>query len=91
MAAFLQHTQWPQASATDRPGPEDLVAYGGAWRIEGRNVLHTVSHASIGSWVGAELKRAARRTSSDGLELIAPDAQDAKGRTISNILRWRRA
>jgi 2-hydroxychromene-2-carboxylate isomerase len=90
MAAFLQHANWPKAGAADRPGTEDMLAYDGAWRIEGREVVHKVAHASHGPFVGQELRRAARRTSSDGLELIAPDAKDSKGRTMSNILRWRR-
>jgi 2-hydroxychromene-2-carboxylate isomerase len=90
MAAFLQHTDWPKAGVSDRPGFTDALAYGGGWRIEGREVVHKVTHATIGPMVGTEQRRAARRTSSDGLELIAPDSKDAQGRTVSNILRWRR-
>jgi 2-hydroxychromene-2-carboxylate isomerase len=91
MTGFLQHQDWPKASVTDRPTPDDFLSYAGTWRLDGGNVIHHVEHASIGSWVGAEVMRAAKRTSTDGLELIVPDTKDSKGRTLSNILRWTRA
>jgi 2-hydroxychromene-2-carboxylate isomerase len=91
MAAFLQHTDWPGTPAADRPSARDFLAYGGRWTIEGREILHSVEHASIGDWVGTTVRRRARRTASDGLELTVPEATDSKGRTVANILRWRRA
>ena len=90
MAAFLQHTNWPNAPLTSQPSSTEFLAYDGAWRIDGREIVHQVDHASIGPWVGTELRRTARRTSSDSLELTVPETTDAKGVKHSHVLHWKR-
>ncbi|HAJ47618.1 MAG TPA: hypothetical protein DCL54_13675 [Alphaproteobacteria bacterium] len=91
MAGFLQHTDWHKAPAGQKPASTDFFAYSGQWRLEGKDVVHAIDHASIGAWTGQEVRRAARRTAADGLELIAPPETNAKGQVNSNILHWRRA
>lgn len=90
MAGLMQHQDWSKAKAGDRPSAEQFVSYCGNWRIEGAEVVHHVEQSSIPQWIGRELRRKARRLSTDGLELETVPEKDAQGRTIVNTLHWTR-
>ena len=71
MAAFLARSD----------GWSDALAYSGTWELRGREVVHHVSLATRGSFVGREL---VRTVSWDGDDLVLTTPPPV------NVLRWRR-
>ena len=67
-------------------GFSDALAYSGTWELRGREeVVHHVSLATRGSFVGKDLVRAVSWVNGD-LVLTTPPTRDG----IVNVLRWRR-
>jgi hypothetical protein len=66
------------------------VSYGGTWSVRGDEVVHHVAFCLLPNWVGTEL---VRTVSWDGGDLVLSTAPelDAKGRTVTNRLVWRRS
>ena len=63
-------------------GSSDSLAYSGTWELRGEEVVHRVSLATRGSFVGRDLVRSVS-WSGDDLVLTTPPPV--------NVLRWRRA
>jgi hypothetical protein len=52
---------------------EGFIAYGGAWRMDGEDVVHTVEASLFPNWVGSQQRRRVElSTDGESLTLIAP-------------------
>jgi hypothetical protein len=66
------------------------VSYGGRWSVRGDEVVHHVEFCLLPNWVGTDLVRTVSWQGEDLVLSTAPES-DAKGRTVTNRLVWRRA
>lgn len=66
------------------------VSYGGRWSLRGDQVVHHVAFCLLPNWVGTDLVRTVSWAGEDLVLSTAPE-QDAKGRTVTNRLVWRRS
>lgn len=66
------------------------VSYGGPWSVRGDQVVHHVAFCLLPNWVGTDLVRTVSWAGADLVLSTAPEL-DAKGRTVTNRLVWRRA
>jgi len=67
---------------------DSYLAYGGAWRIDGDLVIHTVEGSLFPNWVGGEQVRTVG-WDGDRLVLSTPAMERAQGRVVAR-LTWRR-
>jgi hypothetical protein len=98
MSAILSDPNRPELSAEPlAAAPADeraeaaraYVSYGGSWSVRGDEVVHHVAFCLLPNWVGTDLVRTV--TWHDGqLVLSTAPELDAKGRTVTNRLVWRR-
>jgi hypothetical protein len=66
------------------------VSYGGRWSLRGDEVVHHVAFCLLPNWVGTDLVRTVSWAGADLVLSTAPE-HDAKGRTVTNQLVWRRS
>ena len=78
-----------RAPAEQRAAAFDgYLSYGGRWRIEGREVVHEVTHALTPNLVGAANRR--RVALSEGRVVLSYDLPARSGVTRHYSLTWRR-
>ena len=78
----------PPTSA--REAARAYVSYGGRWSLQGDQVVHHVEFCLLPNWVGTDLVRTVSWAGTDLVLSTAPE-HDAKGRTVTNRLVWRRS
>lgn len=66
------------------------IAYGGTYRLEGNEVVHTVEHSLLPNWIGTELRRTAAFEPDGRLTLTTPEERSKRGRSAHHRLIWRR-
>ena len=71
---------------------EGYVSYGGRYRIEGNQVIHSVEYSLLPNWIGTDLVRTISWTNETNPQLIltTPPYTTSGGKQIINRLRWLR-
>lgn len=89
MNGFLMRNDFKDEKPRTPARSEICLSYAGTFRIEGDQVIHSVTHSTIPEWIDGPL---IRRMQWKGDELLLKTDPElaANGKSYSNELLWRR-
>lgn len=67
-----------------------FIAYGGTFRVEGRDVIHAVEMSLFPDWAGSEQRRHVRLIEDGRVMELSTDPLPVRGRTARHRLTWAR-